>query len=62
MFYEQQITKVTGIADPAAVAEIQAEMRSNLTGLDHLTARQFNTLAREAAGTCASLASRATSR
>lgn len=55
MSYERMITEATGIKDAAAVAEIQAEMRANLSGLDHLDKRAFNRLAREAAGTCAAL-------
>ena len=55
MSYESLITKATRITDPEAVAEIQNEMRANLSGLDHLTPRAFAKLARDAAGTCAAL-------
>lgn len=55
MTYESRITKATGISDPKAVAEIQYEMRSGLSGLDHLSNAAFNRLARESAQTCVAL-------
>lgn len=49
MPYRQMIAEVTGVSDPIALQNIEYEMRANLTGLDHLTARQFAKLARESA-------------
>lgn len=55
MFYKQLIAKAIKVTDPIAIANVEENMRMNLTGLSHLEKRAFNRLAREAAATCVAL-------